>query len=136
MALLERQLRSRVHRNHASRQRGVSTFAYTGLPLYLVLPGGSARQAGSKAAWWAGQLFDLVVDYPESRPALQDAAACLRHAGLHGEFTARFRAAIQQRLLHAGAPRQRQRLSPPPGLTMLAFARQAEHATSVNALRA
>lgn len=45
-----------------------------------------------------------MVDYPESRPALQDAAACLRHAGLHAEFTARFRAAIQQRLLHAGAP--------------------------------
>ena len=44
------------------------------------------------------------MDYPESRPALQDVAACLRAAGLHAEFTARFRAAIQTRLLHAGAP--------------------------------
>lgn len=55
------------------------------------------------------QLFDLVVDYPESRPALHDVAACLRHTSLHGMFTARFRTAIQQRLLHAGAPRLAQR---------------------------
>jgi len=51
----------------------------------------------------AAQLFDLVVDYPESRPALRDLAACLRRARLHGALAARFRAAIQTRLLHAGA---------------------------------
>jgi len=43
------------------------------------------------------------VDYPESRPALRDLAACLTRARLHAALTARFRAAIQTRLLHAGA---------------------------------
>ncbi len=50
------------------------------------------------------------MDYPESRPALRDLAACLTRARLHGALTARFRAAIQTRLLHAGA-------APPAGVS-------------------
>lgn len=29
-----------------------------------------------------GELFDMVVDYPDSLPAVKDLAACLRHTSL------------------------------------------------------
>ncbi|KAK9825161.1 hypothetical protein WJX81_008683 [Elliptochloris bilobata] len=117
-----------VRRHLARRMRGASARsvlpaaqAFLGaVPLpYLGLVLARADDAAGALAQWGArlrffvykaigglrisQLFDLVVDYPESRPALQDVAVCLRHTSLHGVFTARFRAAIQQRLLHAGA---------------------------------
>jgi hypothetical protein len=49
------------------------------------------------------EMFDIVVDYPDSLPAIRDTAECLRHTNLHKTFVARFRRAVQQRLLHAGA---------------------------------
>jgi len=48
-------------------------------------------------------MFDIVIDYPDSAPALQDLAVCLQHTSLAGHFAATFKAALQQRLLHAGA---------------------------------
>lgn len=49
--------------------------------------------------------FDMVVDYPDSQPALEDLRECLKHTNLHSHFISRFRSAIQQRLLHAGQHR-------------------------------
>jgi anaphase-promoting complex subunit 2 len=51
----------------------------------------------------SSDMFDIVIDYPDSAPALQDLAVCLQHTSLAGHFAASFRAALQQRLLHAGA---------------------------------
>lgn len=50
-----------------------------------------------------GEMFDIVVDYPDSRPAVQDMKECLAHTSLHRKFVAGFKQAIQERLLHAGA---------------------------------
>ncbi|KAG2487792.1 hypothetical protein HYH03_013636 [Edaphochlamys debaryana] len=49
------------------------------------------------------QMFDIVVDYPDSLPAIRDLAACLRHTNLQSLFVASFQAALRRRLLHAGA---------------------------------
>eukprot|EP00198_Chlamydomonas_reinhardtii_P009260 XP_001698597.1 cullin-related protein [Chlamydomonas reinhardtii] len=49
------------------------------------------------------QMFDIVVDYPDSLPAVRDLAACLRHTNLQSLFVCAFKRALQQRLLHAGA---------------------------------
>jgi anaphase-promoting complex subunit 2 len=51
----------------------------------------------------ADELFDIIVDYPDSRPALADLSACLANTSLAGALAASFRAALQRRLLHAGA---------------------------------
>lgn len=51
----------------------------------------------------SADMFDIVIDFPDSTPALQDLAVCLQHTSLAGHFAATFRAALQQRLLHAGA---------------------------------
>lgn len=48
------------------------------------------------------EMFDIVVDYPESRPAVQDVKDCLAHTNLHRKFVAGFKQAIGERLLHAG----------------------------------
>ena len=48
------------------------------------------------------QMFDIVVDYPDSLPAVEDMRVCLRHTNLHHKFVARFRKATQERLLHPG----------------------------------
>ena len=48
------------------------------------------------------EMFDIVVDYPESRPAVQDVKECLAHTNLHRRFVAGFKEAIRERLLHAG----------------------------------
>lgn len=48
-------------------------------------------------------MFNTVIDYPYSAPALQDLAVCLQHTNMAGQFAATFRASLQQRLLHAGA---------------------------------
>ena len=47
-------------------------------------------------------MFDIVVDYPDSRPAVQDVKDCLAHTNLHRKFVAGFKQAIGERLLHAG----------------------------------
>ncbi|GIL90433.1 hypothetical protein Vretifemale_18041, partial [Volvox reticuliferus] len=49
------------------------------------------------------EMFDIVVDYPDSLPAIRDLAACLRHTNLQSLFVSSFKRALQQRLLHAGA---------------------------------
>lgn len=48
------------------------------------------------------EMFDIVVDYPDSRPAVQDVKDCLAHTNLHRKFIAGFKQAIGERLLHAG----------------------------------
>lgn len=48
------------------------------------------------------EMFDIVVDYPDTRPALQDLEKCLIHTNLHGYFIASFRAETEARLLHPG----------------------------------
>ena len=48
------------------------------------------------------EMFDIVVDYPETRPALQDLKACLIHTSLHGDFISCFRQETEARLLHPG----------------------------------
>ncbi|KAA6417838.1 MAG: anaphase-promoting complex subunit 2-like [Trebouxia sp. A1-2] len=49
------------------------------------------------------EMFDIVVDYPDSQPAVQDVKDCLAHTNLHRKFVAGFKQAIGERLLHAGA---------------------------------
>lgn len=49
------------------------------------------------------EMFDIVVDYPDSRPAVQDVKDCLAHTNLHRKFVAGFKQAIGERLLHAGS---------------------------------
>jgi anaphase-promoting complex subunit 2 len=51
----------------------------------------------------ADELFDIVVDFPDSRPALADLSACLAATSLAGALAASFRDALARRLLHAGA---------------------------------
>lgn len=48
-------------------------------------------------------LFDLVIDFPESLPALRDLRECLRHTGKHRHLAITFGNAIRNRLLHPGA---------------------------------
>ena len=48
------------------------------------------------------QMFDIVVDYPDSLPAVEDMRVCLRDTNLHHKFVAQFRKATQARLLHPG----------------------------------
>lgn len=71
----------------------------------------SLKQWHSRLAYYVyetvGQLrikamFDIVVDYPESRPAVQDVKDCLAHTNLHRKFVAGFKQSIRERLLHAG----------------------------------
>ena len=52
------------------------------------------------------EMFDIVVDYPESRPAVQDVKDCLAHTNIHRKFVAGFKQAIGERLLHAGRVEQ------------------------------
>ena len=49
------------------------------------------------------ELFDIIVDFPDSQPALGDLAACLEHTTLASSLETSFGAALQRRLLHAGA---------------------------------
>ena len=48
------------------------------------------------------EMFDIVVDYPDTRPALQDLKTCLIHTNLHDYFISCFRNETQARLLHPG----------------------------------
>lgn len=48
-------------------------------------------------------LFDLVIDFPESLPALKDLRVCLKHTGRHRHLASTFGNAVRGRLLHPGA---------------------------------
>lgn len=51
-----------------------------------------------------GEFFDVIVEFPESLPAVEDLKQCLRRTTLHAQLTTSLRQAIQRRLLIAGAP--------------------------------
>ncbi len=50
------------------------------------------------------QLFNIIIEYPDSQPALEDLRACLeRTAGdLRGDLTAALRDVLRRKLLHLG----------------------------------
>lgn len=48
------------------------------------------------------RLFDIVIDYPDSRPALDDLKLCLSKTQLRALVIKSLRASIEQRLLHPG----------------------------------
>jgi anaphase-promoting complex subunit 2 len=55
------------------------------------------------AAERTAQLFDIVVEYPESKPALVDLAQCVeQYAGLRKRMASALRSAFDRRLLHPG----------------------------------
>eukprot|EP00250_Pteridium_aquilinum_P008763 c18193_g1_i1 orf=359-3379(-) len=49
------------------------------------------------------ELFDIIVDYPESLPAIEDLRHCLANTGHHTKLVDSFRTALRHRLLTAGA---------------------------------
>lgn len=100
----------------ARRWLAAVPFAFVALLLPSLHPGDAAQQ---QLATWrarleyalhtalgalrASELFDIIVDFPDSRPALDDLRACLAHTSLAASLAASFRAALARRLLHAGA---------------------------------
>ncbi|KAK1267336.1 Anaphase-promoting complex subunit 2 [Acorus gramineus] len=50
-----------------------------------------------------GKLFDIIVDYPESSPAIEDLKQCLEYTGQHSKLVDSFISALRYRLLTAGA---------------------------------
>jgi anaphase-promoting complex subunit 2 len=50
-----------------------------------------------------GELFDIIVEMPDSVPALDDLRLCLAKTQQYGEMIESLRAAIVKRLLHPGA---------------------------------
>lgn len=48
------------------------------------------------------RLFDIVIDYPDSRPALDDLKICLSKTQLRSHVIKSLRSSIEQRLLHPG----------------------------------
>ena len=49
-----------------------------------------------------GELFELIRDYPETLPAIEDLRECLRHTQQHEVLVARLRTALESRLLKPG----------------------------------
>lgn len=49
------------------------------------------------------ELFDIIVDYPESLPAIEDLRQCLTNTRHHSKLIDSFRTSLRQRLLTAGA---------------------------------
>ena len=49
------------------------------------------------------ELFDIVVEYPDSSPAILDLKECLRQTGNLAKLVERFRVAVEARLLHPAA---------------------------------
>ena len=49
------------------------------------------------------ELFSMIVDYPNSLPALEDLRRCLDATGQYGELVRSLRAAFAKRLMHPGA---------------------------------
>ena len=50
------------------------------------------------------ECFDIVVEFPDSKPALADLRQCLRRTSLRFSLTTQLRDALRRRLLIAGAP--------------------------------
>ncbi|KAF8051066.1 hypothetical protein N665_1809s0005 [Sinapis alba] len=48
-------------------------------------------------------LFEIIVDYPESSPAIEDLKQCLEHTGQHSKLVESFISSLKCRLLTAGA---------------------------------
>ncbi|RHN44694.1 putative cullin, winged helix-turn-helix DNA-binding domain, anaphase-promoting complex subunit 2 [Medicago truncatula] len=49
------------------------------------------------------KLFEIIVDYPESSPAIEDLKLCLEYTGQHSKLVESFISALRHRLLTAGA---------------------------------
>mmetsp|Transcript_8917 Transcript_8917/g.16563 ORF Transcript_8917/g.16563 Transcript_8917/m.16563 type:complete len:798 (+) Transcript_8917:142-2535(+) len=49
------------------------------------------------------EMFDIVVDFPESMQALRDLKVCLEHTNFTSTFIEKFSAQLRKRLLHLGA---------------------------------
>ncbi|XP_057859859.1 anaphase-promoting complex subunit 2 isoform X2 [Cryptomeria japonica] len=49
------------------------------------------------------QLFDIIIDYPESEDAIKDLKQCLDNTGQHAKLVESFLSALRYRLLIAGA---------------------------------
>ena len=49
------------------------------------------------------QLFDIIVDFPDSGPALEDLRVCLQRSRLRAELVSSLRRAVATRLLHPAA---------------------------------
>ncbi|OWM89528.1 hypothetical protein CDL15_Pgr024276 [Punica granatum] len=49
------------------------------------------------------KLFEIIVDYPESTPAIEDLKQCLEYTGQHSKLVESFISALRYRLLTAGA---------------------------------
>ncbi|KAE8732936.1 Detected protein of confused Function [Hibiscus syriacus] len=49
------------------------------------------------------KLFEIIVDYPESSPAIEDLKQCLEYAGQYSKLVESFLSALRYRLLTAGA---------------------------------
>ena len=80
---------------------------------------GSEAQRSALAAQWKSRLdyfiyeilgrlrteemFDIVVDFPDSVPALRDLKTCLEHTNQTDAFIAHFSSQLRRRLLHLGA---------------------------------
>ncbi|KAH7847253.1 hypothetical protein Vadar_023762 [Vaccinium darrowii] len=49
------------------------------------------------------KLFEIIVDYPDSSPAIEDLKHCLEYTGQHSKLVESFISALRYRLLTAGA---------------------------------
>ncbi|XP_062111551.1 anaphase-promoting complex subunit 2 isoform X3 [Humulus lupulus] len=49
------------------------------------------------------KLFEIIVDYPDSLPAIEDLKLCLEYTGQHSKLVESFISALRYRLLTAGA---------------------------------
>ncbi|XP_073303249.1 anaphase-promoting complex subunit 2 [Primulina huaijiensis] len=49
------------------------------------------------------KLFEIIVDYPDSSPAIEDLKQCLEYTGQHSKLVDSFIASLKYRLLTAGA---------------------------------
>ncbi|CAL5212962.1 unnamed protein product [Lathyrus oleraceus] len=49
------------------------------------------------------KLFEIIVDYPDSSPAIEDLKLCLEYTGQHSKLVESFISALRYRLLTAGA---------------------------------
>jgi hypothetical protein len=52
---------------------------------------------------YAGFMFEIVRDYPETEAAVADCAACMKRTSLHQHMVDTLTASIRARLLHPGA---------------------------------
>ncbi|KAH3796752.1 hypothetical protein DPMN_150323, partial [Dreissena polymorpha] len=49
-----------------------------------------------------GQLFNIIIEYPESEPAVQDLKTCLEKTSVRGHLVSSLKSALETRLLHPG----------------------------------